>query len=208
MLKNTKEDKVYASILSDGLIHVPSFEGADDAVKRTYETSDGKTGEKWEKRYTEIGGVISKMSFRDGDYGSQLVVEIVDGDEKPILLTLSTSSNYFEDFAKKIFNVKMDEFVLLQPYSFVDEKGKSKKGITIKQNGIKIENYFYDKDNKKNKNDYPESPKPKKGKDSVSKDEWKLWFGQCRIFLIDKMTEHFKLDEPTVEEVTADDIPF
>lgn len=193
-LKNTREDSIFASILSDGKIHVASVEGAEGAVKREYETSDGKKGSKWELLYSELGGKITEMNFRDGDFGQQLFVKVQDGEEKPVILTLATSSSFCEDFMKKVFNINMEEPVILAPYAFQDDKGKSKKGISISQGGNKITNYFYDAEKKENTHDYPVVPKPK-GKKPISKEEWKLWFAQCRIFLVDKMTEHFKLGD-------------
>ena len=60
-----KEDKTYASILADGKIHITVPEGTPEASLRTYETSDGKSGSKWELVYTSIIGKITKVGFRD-----------------------------------------------------------------------------------------------------------------------------------------------
>lgn len=215
MFKNTKEDVTYASILADGKFHVPANEGDEGAVLRTYETSDGKQGSKWEKVYTQLMGKITKLNFREGDYGNQFQVTIEDTGQKPVILSLSTASNYGEDLMKKIFSVNFEKKVKLVPYSFTDEKQKSRKGITVwqfseaEQKAIRVNNYFYDIEKKKNINGYPE---PKKGKitkanpeGKLTTDQWKMYFMETRQFLVDKITEDFKIEAETVESADWSD---
>jgi len=213
MLK-VKEDKIFASVLADGAIHIECDEGDEGAKKRDFETSDGKTGVKFEKIYSEITGVISNIRFQEGNYGVQLQLTITDGDEKPITLSLGTASNFGEDMMKKLMSLDLTQPVTLAPYSFTDEKGKSKKGITVTQNGKKIQNYFYDFAKKEVTNGYPQ---PKKGKKPLSKDQWKMYFMEARLFMIDFLTEKLGLEEVKKDqledygketEVEADDIPF
>jgi len=198
-LNNTKEDVTFASVLADGKIHVTVPEGTEGAVVRTYETSDKKTGTKTELVYTELVGKIEKVAFRDGDYGTQFLVTVVDGDEKPVVLSLGTASNFGEDFMKKILAVDMERNVKIVPFAFEDDKGKSKKGITIYQmnaagnESVKVPNYFYDPATKENLHGYPK-PKIAKGK-PLTKDQWKLYFAEVRQFLVEKITEHFGLDK-------------
>lgn len=203
MLTPSGEDKVYGSVLADGKIHVTVPEGTEGAVVRKYKTSDGLEGEKTELVYKDIVGYIAGIQFRDGDYGSQIQITITDGDEKPFVLSLSTSSNYGEDIMKKLINVDLQKKVKIAPYSFTDEKGKKKRGITIFQNNgtenVKITNYFYDEKKKVNIHGYPT---PKKTKKPLTKDQWKLYFAECREFLIEKITEHFKIE--TASATSAD----
>jgi hypothetical protein len=211
MLKTSGEDKTYASILSDGRIHITVPEGTEGAVIRKYKTSDGLEGQKTEKVYTEVIGKITGIAFRDGEYGTQLQVDVDDGTNEPVCLSLATSSNYGEDMMKKLMNVDMERTVKIVPFSFKDDKGKQKRGVTIWQHNPKtkknekIQNYFYDAEAKKNINGYPE-PKPKKGKTTkdFTKENWKLYFGECREFLIDIITEHFKI-EKTATTSSADE---
>ena len=182
-----KEDKTYASILADGKIHITVPEGTPEASLRTYETSDGKSGSKWELVYTSIIGKITKVGFRDGEYGSQLLVTLEDGKDKPVTLALATSSNFGEDMMKKLKNVDIERAVKIVPFTFTDDNGKTKKGVTIWQHNKKtgknekVKNYYYDEEKKKNINGYPE-PKPKNGKTvkDFTKDQWKLYFGEVR----------------------------
>ena len=215
MLRNTKEDKIFASILSDGKIHVAVPEGTEGAVLRTYETSDGKTGSKYELLYTELIGKVTKVSFRDGDYGKQFLVEVSSGNDKPTVLALSCASNYGEDLMKKILNVDMARVVKIVPFSFTDDNGKKKKGVTIYQQdpetkkAVRVENYFYDKEKKENINGYPE---PKKGKPTkanpdgkLTKEQWKIYFAECREFLVETITEKLNIEEQEDGEFAESD---
>ncbi|MES2224166.1 MAG: hypothetical protein V4469_04515 [Patescibacteria group bacterium] len=208
-LKNTKEERTFASVLADGKIHVTVPEGTPGSVVRTYETSDKKKGSKTEMVYTELIGKVSKIGFFEGDFGMQLQVTVDDGKNKPVVLSLSTSSNYGEDMMKKLINVDQNKFVKIAPYSFTDDNGKMKKGITIWQKNDKtgknekLQNYFYDAEAKENIHGYPE-PKKLKGGKKLTKDQWKLYFGECREFLVEKITEHFKIEETQSSVSTAD----
>lgn len=209
-LKKTREDKIYASVLADGMIHVEVPEGTEGAVKRDYETSDGKTGSKFEHTYDELSGKVSSISFYDGDFGKSLQITVEDADGgKPIMLSLNTSSSYAEDVMKKLPNVDINNEVSFIPYSFTDDKGKKKKGMTLKQNGEKIGNYYYDAENKKNLHDFPTPPTPKKGK-SLTTDEWKMYFMQTRIFLIEETEKTFAslITETDVEKTDDAEIEY
>lgn len=208
MLK-VKEDKIFASVLADGAIHIECDEGDEGAKKRDYETSDGKVGTKFEKVYSEISGIINKISFYEGTFGKSLQLEIVDEGQEPITLSLSTNSNYGEDMMKKLPNLNLKERVVLAPYSFIDEKtGKNRKGITVTQNDLKIQNYFYDFASKKITNGYPVAKQAKITKSNprgtLSKDQWKAYFLEARIFMIDFITEKYELDnEPKKDELDS-----
>lgn len=203
-LENPHEEATYASVLADGKIHVAVPEGTEGAILRTYETSDKKTGSKWEHVYQQLRGKIKKVAFREGDFGAQIMVTVGDdSNEKPIVLVLGTGSNYGEDLMKKLLAIDLEQEVILKPYSFNDDKQKLRKGISILQGETKVENYFYDKEAKKNLHGYPVAPKPK-GKKPISKDEWKIYFTNVRIFLVDKISEHFKLDAPEDHDAKVD----
>lgn len=209
-LKNTREDKIYASVLADGLIHVEVPEDTEGAVKRDYETSDGKTGTKWEHVYNELSGKISSIAFFDGDFGKSLQITVEDPDGgKPIMLSLGTMSGYGEDVMKKLPSVDLTKEVTFAPYSFKDDKGKSKKGITVLQDGNKIKNFYYDDVEKVNINGFPVPPTPKKGK-ALTTDEWKMYFMQARIFLVDETEKIFAniVTDTDVEKSADPDLEF
>jgi len=185
-LKNTKQDNNYLSILADGTLRMTVPEFTEGAVRRDYETSDGKTGTKHELVFTEVSGMITGLAFHEGEYGKSLNITIEDGDEKPVVLQVQTASNYGEDLMKKLPAVDMKQPVRLVPYSFVDkETSKNKKGVTVYQGETKIANFFQEGTGKESKmlHGYPEIPAGH-GKKAPTKDDWKLYFMNCRIFLI------------------------
>lgn len=198
-LKNSANNDKYLSILSDGTIRISVPEGTEGAIKREYETSDGKVGVKHELVYTEVSGMITKVAFFDGEYGKLLQLTIVDGDEEPLVLSVSTASNYGEDLMKKLPNVDLNKPVVLVPYSFEDEKGKKRKGVTVRQDEVKIENYYYDAETKKNIHGYPAFPKKK-----MTTEDWKLFFLQARIFLTEQIVKIFKIEEKQTSEGDID----
>ena len=107
---------------------------------------------------------------------------------------------------KKLPNVDLEKKVKIVPFSFTDDKKKSKKGVTVFQKDakgetIKLANYFYDAEAKKNINGYP-TPKPTK-KERTS-DQWKLYYGEAREFLIEFITEKFKIEETKVDTSTEE----
>ena len=216
MLKNTKNDNKYVSILADATMRLPVTQETEGAVKRDYETSDGKTGTKYELVFTELSGKIDKIAFFDGEFAKLLQLTFVnpeDTEEEPLILSVSTSSTFGEDIMKKLLNINLDEPVRFVPYSFDDEKtGKNKKGVTIYQmvegKEEKLKNFFYDEETKKVCNGYPEIPAGH-GKKAVSKDEWKIYFATARLFMVNTISEKFNIeaeekdtswDEDTVAE--------
>lgn len=203
------EDVTFASVLADGKIHVTVPEGTEGAVERKYATEEDKkdgdnekSGVKHELLYTELTGMLLKVDFHEGNYGKNLLLTIgEEDDEKPVTLSLSTESNFGEDVMKKLPNINLKKEVTLTPYSFPDKRtGKNKRGVTITQPGKKgevekIGNFYYDADKKAAANGYPATPKPKvKGK-ALAKSDWRKFFGEAREFLIEDITERFKIEE-------------
>lgn len=214
-----KEDrKEYVSILSsDATLRMVVPEGTEGAVKRVYETSDGKTGSKHELVFNRIVGLVTDISFYDGDYGKLLQMDITD-EKGTLTLSVSTNQNFGEDIMKKLPNINLSEVVELSPYSFDDDKGKNKRGVSIVQKGKKIQNYFYDPVAKKNINGYPD---PEGDPRSYDKDDWKMYFMKARKFLVSYVEKNFpskkqpKINSTTdltdiypTEEIDPNAIPF
>lgn len=196
---------------------------------RKFEDSTGKEGTKHEIIHEAITGKITKIEFVDTDYGSLLQVTVSDFPED-IVLSMSTSMPFAEDFMRKLPNIDLKEDVVIKPYSFVPEgKDKSLKGVTILQKGEKIANHFYD--GKENCNGMP---KPDGDTKKFSSDDWKIHFLQVRKFLINNTKEfaskavftapvspqvkvqdevealahQMNASYPTEESINPEDIPF
>jgi hypothetical protein len=195
MALHAKEDRgTYINILSsDGTFRQTVTEGTPGAVRRDWETKDGAKGTKYELVYGSLDGVITGISFYDGDFGKNLILEMTDGDDKYVV-SMATGMPFFEDFAKKLPNIDKTKPVSLAPYAFEDDKGKTRKGVTVTQDGKKLQNYYYDFSGKENINGFP-VPQFKKDKKTgehkpFSTEEWKIYFAQCRVFLIEQIEEH------------------
>ena len=185
----------FISVLADGKMHLNVPEGTEGAIKREYETSDGKKGSKTELVFTELSGIISGLKFWEGDYGVSLQVTVLDGEEEPVILSLNATQTFGEDFMKKLPNINLKKPVTISPYSFEDDKEKKRRGVTVYQEDEKVENFYYDKDKKKNANGYP-SP----AKKYTKKSEWKKYFQEANEFLIGDITKRFKLENEESEE--------
>ncbi len=205
MLKPIQEKANYVNILgSDGTLRKTVDETTPGAVRREWKSGDGKSeGVKFELIYQELSGIITSIEIYEGDFGKNIIVGVTDGKEPEIKMSVSMNSPFGEDLAKKIPNIDLQEKVIFKPYAFTDDKGKVRKGITIMQDGNKIQNFFYDIANKTNIHEYP-NPEFKIDKKSGEKkpfstDEWKIYFAQCRQFLLDYIEEHHILLNEVVE---------
>jgi len=210
----------YLSIFSDGTLREKVDKSNTDAVEREYELKDGTKGSKWEVIYTSLVGRITGVSFRDGDYGQQILIEFTGKEDDELVVAIPTSSNFGTDVMKKLPNVDLKKSMFFAPYSFTPEDSdKQKRGVTIKQGDVKISGYFYDVDKKESINDFPN---PEGKVDEYDKDDWKIYFMKVKKFLVEyiefnicpKFTpkvrqegvEHY----PTPEEegISPEDIPF
>lgn len=179
MFKEPTNDR-YVYILSDGLLREKVAEGTDGAELRKWETKDGKKGEKWERSYKEMTGTITNVKFDEGEYGEQVQLTVEDEDNK-VVLTLPVGSNFGEDLLKKLPAVNFEEKITISPYSFTADNGKEKRGVNLYQKSDKVSNFFYDFEKKEALNGFPV---PEGDTKEYTKDQWKLYYLQVRMFLI------------------------
>ena len=96
METKTRDNKKYLSVLADGKFHQTVPEGTEGAVTRKYKDKDDVEQTKIELVFNEVSGIITKISFEDGQYGKNLQLEI-DSDG---IVSLNTASNFGEDMMK------------------------------------------------------------------------------------------------------------
>lgn len=192
------------SILSsDGTLRLAVPEGTEGAVRREYETSDGTKGVKFELVFKSLSGKITNIEEYEGDYGTSLLVTFTyDGGED--IIAFGAGTPFGEDFMKKLPNINLDEFVTIQPYSFTDDSQKLRKGVSIKQGDEKIQNFFSAKEGDEYTylHGYPE---PEGDTSGWSKDKWKIYFLNCREFLLEYTRENFIAKFAQPEEVETDE---
>ena len=159
------------------------------AKRREYKTKDDGVGEKWELHFMNWEGVIQDITFRSSDYGEQCNIFFEDA-----IITLSTNDRYFSDLACKIFNADLKKPILLHPYDMETQDGR-KRGLSMKQDGEKLINHFYDFDKKENLHGFPEVDNERKSKDTY----WKIYFAEVEEFLVDKVKE-LKFEKPSAKD--------
>lgn len=198
---NNHDARKFITILADGKFHESVEDGTPGSVVREYE--DSKTGEmkqKVELVHESVSGIITNVSFHDGEFGKTIQVEL-DGDG---VVSVGTTSTFGEDLMKKLPAIDLTKEVKLTPYSF-EAEGKTRKGITVYQGGEKVESFYYDKEAKKAINDIPQ---PEGDTKSFDSDDWKMYFMVVRKFLIKQVEKIFppKEFEP-VNEVEGEIAP-
>lgn len=216
MLQEKQTAGTYLSIIG-GKFRKQVSETTPGAIRREWETKDGKSGVKWEKEYESVTGKISGINFYDGEYGKNITIFIKDGEED-YGISMGVATPYAEDVMKKIPAVVLDKTLTLTPYDFTDDKGKRRRGITVYQDGKKFTDFFKD-ENKKPTNG---APAPEGDTDSYDSEDWKMYYTKLRKFVIgyitDNMVPKFQTSEtkaqkafdalPGEDSINPDDIPF
>ena len=202
-LLTSKENRRFISVLaSDGSFREKVTETTPGAIKREYETSDGTKGEKWELVYAKLEGMITGLQFWDGDYGSSLQITVKNGEDEAIL-SLGVQTPFGEDMMKKLPNMDLTKPVSFEPYSFEDDNKKLRRGISIKQGGVKIENYYSAMEGKGKKQKRVSAngiPEPEGDVSGYKKDDWKLHFLKVRKFLVEQVEKLIATKFPHVAE--------
>lgn len=96
----------------------------------------------FEKFYERMGGTIKYLWIKEGKYGKQIFVNFPYEEDSSINVCINLDSSYGRSFLNQIFNLDVTKPVILTPYSFKGDNGKTITGISIKQNGQKVEKGF------------------------------------------------------------------
>lgn len=194
MLNPVKNER-YISVKSDGRFHEKVSQDTEGAVYREYELKDGTKGGKWERLYKSVDNVhIKDIRFEDGEYGENILVTLSDG-ENEVVWAQNTSDNFASDLMKKLPQVNFSEKLSIAPYAFEVDGNKTKRGVNLYQND-KLMDFFY-KDKEK-LHGFPEWPKKL---EDMSKTDWKRYFLEVQIFLVDYTKANIlpKLEKSDVE---------
>jgi hypothetical protein len=223
MAKITYEEErgQFFSVLgSTGNFHQKVTEGTEGARLRKYESSDGIAGEKWELVVSEITGVIDNISIFEGKFGKNILVALKldegETESDQVIMSFGANSPFGENLLEKLPSLDLSKEVTFSPYSFVDDTtGKPKKGLTLKQNGNKIDSFFnsYNPETKKwtSKKGFPLPEGEGKGFDT---DDWKAYFIGRRKYLIEELkktdiyTEEKAPEVPATDDVAPADVKF
>lgn len=156
-------------------------EGTEGAKRRDYTTPAGVEGTTWEIIKDAWKGKIISVRVKDTDYGQVCDIRFEDA-----IISIPTSSGYFQSFAQALKNIDLSQEVVIRPYDFEDDKGKRRIGISVKQGDVKLTNaYVVKQDDGKYKtfHGYPLVDDKKKSKAGY----WKLYYGEVTMFLVDEI---------------------
>lgn len=154
---SSKEGIIYLSI-AEGKLRQKVNEETEGAIKRSGEIN----GEKWvkyEKAYNKVSGFLSKIEYQEHDqFGNSINIIIedeVDGKPEIYQIQVSEDSRYFQTFAQVLPNIDFGGMIELKPYSFKEQGSEyTIMGITIYQDGEKVDNFYKVWDSKKEKSTY------------------------------------------------------
>jgi hypothetical protein len=198
----------FISILSDGIMRQNVPEDTAGAEKREYETSKKDTegnfikGHKWEKKVESVAGLITDIKLVETGFGTLIQIELTDTFLNTTdILSLNAKSTFGEDFMYKLPNIDLTKEVSIRSYSYIPKgKTKTSRGLDIKQDNEKINNFFRDP---KDWNTIINGlPTPTGDVKKYKTDDWKIYYLQVNKFLVEYTTEHFvsKFDKKMVEE--------
>jgi hypothetical protein len=155
-LLNKGTSAIYLGIVS-GKIAQRKKEPTSTTTTRT--TDEGKLIH--EELFSSVEGHITDITFKEGDYGKQILVTIDNEGDKAIL-QMPFSSGTASSFIKALPNVDLSKPVKLSPK--MEEKDGKKKTVLFVNQGGKAAKWFWTKDNP---GDLPPMKKIKiKGKES------------------------------------------
>lgn len=109
----------------------------------------------YELFYDTFTGKLTNVRTQDGEYGVQWFFEFDDAG-KTYIITTGYDNRYARTFLVRLLNDKIDfnQPITIKPYSFVTDEEKKMTGVTIIQNGKKMDPAF----------SYEQLPKPQEVK--------------------------------------------
>jgi len=195
-----RENKIYAKILSDGTLRIPTMENDPEAVKRVVDMTDGSKKTFIEQVKQGIQGKIESIYFKEMDFGKMinLVFALEAGERDQIVLSMNCTSNFATDIMEKLPNLDINREISLSPWAMTKDNGKTSKGVAVWQTPegaeegtakAKVTSFFKEyKEGEKRPTIKNGFPTPKGEGKGFDKDDWKMYFTEVKKFLV-KHTE-------------------
>lgn len=195
-LLNKGNKGIYLSIQSGKIAHRQQ-EATQTSKPRTLES--GKVIH--EELYDSMEGVITNVTFRDGEYGTQLIVT-VNNDGEIANLQMPLSSNPSGCFLKALPNIDVTKPVKFSP-KMEEKDGKRKTSLFLSQDGKGIKWYW----TKDNPGELPPLKKIKvKGKETWDDSEQ---IEYLQNYVKNEFLKKIGGSEAPIQETTTDDeVPF
>ena len=192
---NEPKGILFYVLASEGDFRQSVPKGTPGSVERDYETSDGKKGVKYERAARSITGTIESFTIYEGDYGKNINIAFVPEEDAPVTehvtVSLSANSPFGESFLKRLPRIDVTKEVTISPYSFDADNGKTRRGVTIKQDDEKLDDFYSTYDEKKGewKNEKG-FPLPEGDTSKFDTDDWKAHFIKVRKYLLGQLEAH------------------
>lgn len=140
LVSANSEKKIYLTVKKGEFVR-RFKQPTKNSITRVSEKEGYEGTEFHEEFYSKITDfVITKVYTKEGNFGSQLIIEgVVDSDETAVL-QFKYGFGEYQSIAKKVANIDISLECDFVPYYFKTDEGKTREGINIYQAGNKIHN--------------------------------------------------------------------
>lgn len=148
----TGSDKIYYSVF-DGAFRRKVRENTEGAMERI-----NKLGKQvFEVEVDQLAGIIENIHTEPSDYGEQIKITLdANADGKHPVLSFGMESKDGRDVLRKLPALDFSKEVVFAPYKFQpDDSDAPRSGLSIYQDGEKVENHFFDTATKTFKHGFP-----------------------------------------------------
>jgi hypothetical protein len=203
--KNKKDAEGKIVYTDDVAVWIDDENGTDVRYSENKQTGVISPKKGW--WYDFIEAVVTSVKVDEQNkFGARLEVGLVDGEDE-YLLCASLDGAYGRSLAERIPHVSLGDKVKFQPYNFIDDEGKTRKGTSVKINDAEENTKSYFFDGEKTLHGAPEFPVDFKNLPTARKQQ----FGNEQvIFLSEFINKHFAgasvSDETPEEDMDLDNI--
>lgn len=185
-----------------GFIFHPTSEDTSNRNYDVKETQDSK-GNVYQNAGMWFSGMktlIHGIRFHDTQYGTNINIELGDN----YILSDKVDSRTGTMLMDLLPSLDLSKEVYIMPYDFIGNDKKRVRGVMMKQDDVKVEPFFFNKEAKAYPKDFPKVPAaPKNGK--VSPQAWILYFGNIAMALKERVEEWAQTASFPQKEDVGDD---
>lgn len=170
----TTENKIYLDV-GYGRLRKKASAPGEGVVERT--KKDGEKTYAYEYKYIE--GIITGIYYKESkDYGNSF--EVIIKDDKVYNISFKENSRYCQDFLSKLPAIDLSKVVRITPFEMLGYNEKLFRGVSVLQDGIKIQNFFVKKEGEQ-RTLLHGFPKP--AAEKLTEKQWKIYCIEMQYFL-------------------------
>jgi hypothetical protein len=133
-----KSNKTYLAIGGGFIWDKTKDETNPDYAEQEFNRADGTVGVRKGAQYGNLTGKVLFVEFKQHDqYGESIRVTVESGGVEYIL-SVGTNNAYSQHLMKALLLMDKESVIFINPYDFVDTKGKRAQGVSFKQGGQKL----------------------------------------------------------------------